>query len=95
MVLGNYVIKDMGGKIEDAFGGIGPILLPMAIAGFGILFSIVGTMLVKITSDDAKEAQVQKALNIGNWVSIILTLIACYFLVQFMLPGTMKMGILR
>ncbi len=53
MVLGNYVIKDMGGKIEDAFGGIGPILLPMAIAGFGILFSIVGTMLVKITSDDA------------------------------------------
>lgn len=91
MVLGNYVIKDMGGKIEDAFGGIGPILLPMAIAGFGILFSIVGTMLVKISNDDAKEAQVQKALNIGNWVSIVLTAIACYFLVQYMLPATMKM----
>ena len=91
MVLGNYVIKDMGGKIDDAFGGIGPILLPMAIAGFGILFSIIGTMLVKITSDDAKEAQVQKALNIGNWVSIGLTLVACYFLVQYMLPATMKM----
>lgn len=91
MVLGNYVIKDMGGKIEDAFGGIGPILLPMAIAGFGILFSIIGTMLVKISSDDAKEAQVQKALNIGNWVSIILTLVACYFLVEYMLPTTMKM----
>jgi K(+)-stimulated pyrophosphate-energized sodium pump len=91
MVLGNYVIKDMGGKIEDAFGGIGPILLPMAIAGFGILFSIIGTMLVKISSDDAKEAQVQKALNIGNWVSIVLTLVACYFLVEYMLPTTMKM----
>ncbi len=91
MVLGNYVIKDMGGKIEDAFGGIGPILLPMAIAGFGILFSIIGTMLVKISSDDAKEAQVQKALNIGNWVSIVLTAIACFFLVQYMLPATMKM----
>jgi K(+)-stimulated pyrophosphate-energized sodium pump len=91
MVLGNYVIKDMGGKIEDAFGGIGPILLPMAIAGFGILFSIIGTMLVKISSDEAKEAQVQKALNIGNWVSILLTLVACYFLVQYMLPTTMKM----
>jgi K(+)-stimulated pyrophosphate-energized sodium pump len=91
MVLGNYVIKDMGGKIEDAFGGIGPILLPMAIAGFGILFSIIGTMLVKISSDDAKEAQVQKALNIGNWVSIVLTLVACYFLVDYMLPTTMKM----
>ncbi|HRZ30940.1 MAG TPA: sodium/proton-translocating pyrophosphatase, partial [Flavobacterium sp.] len=49
MVLGNYVIKDMGGNIVDqGFGGIGPILLPMAIAGFGILFSIIGTMLVKI-----------------------------------------------
>jgi len=26
MVLGNYVIKDMGGSIDDTFGGIGPIL---------------------------------------------------------------------
>ncbi|MFV8392441.1 sodium-translocating pyrophosphatase [Flavobacterium sp. LB2P6] len=91
MVLGNYVIKDMGGTIQDAFGGIGPILLPMAIAGFGILFSIIGTMLVKITDDNAKEAQVQKALNIGNWVSILLTAIACFFLVHYMLPETMKM----
>jgi K(+)-stimulated pyrophosphate-energized sodium pump len=91
MVLGNYVIKDMGGSIQDAFGGIGPILLPMAIAGFGIIFSIIGTMLVKISSDDAKEAQVQKALNIGNWVSIVLTAIACFFLVQNMLPTTMQM----
>ena len=64
MVLGNYVIKDMGGNIQDAFGGIGPILLPMAIAGFGILSSIIGTMLVKITDNNAKEAQVQRALNI-------------------------------
>ncbi|MDD3004177.1 sodium-translocating pyrophosphatase [Flavobacterium sp.] len=92
MVLGNYVIKDMGGKIEDAFGGIGPILLPMAIAGFGILFSIIGTMVVKISSDSAKEQQVQNALNIGNWISIVLTLISCYFLVDFMLPETMKMS---
>ncbi|MEZ7504115.1 sodium-translocating pyrophosphatase [Flavobacterium sp. Arc2] len=91
MVLGNYVIKDMGGSIDDAFGGIGPILLPMAIAGFGILFSIIGTMLVKISDENAKEAQVQKALNIGNWVSIGLTAISCYFLVQYMLPANMKM----
>jgi K(+)-stimulated pyrophosphate-energized sodium pump len=98
MVLGNYVIKDMGGNIidkyvgRDAFGGIGPILLPMAIAGFGILFSIIGTMLVKISDDNAKEAQVQKALNIGNWASIVMTAIACYFLVQYMLPETMTMS---
>jgi K(+)-stimulated pyrophosphate-energized sodium pump len=91
MVLGNYVIKDMGGAIQDAFGGIGPILLPMAIAGFGILFSIIGTMLVKITSNDAKEKQVQTALNIGNWVSIALTAVACFVLVKYMLPETMSM----
>ncbi|MFQ3173627.1 MAG: K(+)-stimulated pyrophosphate-energized sodium pump [Flavobacterium sp.] len=91
MVLGNYVIKDMGGSIEDAFGGIGPILLPMAIAGFGIIFSIIGTLLVKISDPEAKEQQVQKALNIGNWVSIVLTAIACFFLVRYMLPTTMKM----
>lgn len=92
MVLGNYVIKDMGGNIVDkGFGGIGPILLPMAIAGFGILFSIIGTMLVKITSNDAKEKQVQGALNVGNWVSIVLTAIACFGLVKYMLPDTMKM----
>ena len=91
MVLGNYVIKDMGGSISDAFGGIGPILLPMSIAGVGIIISIIGTVLVKISSNDAKEAQVQGALNVGNWVSIALTAVACYFLVTWMLPPTMKM----
>ena len=92
MVLGNYVIKDMGGDIvNQGFGGIGPILLPMAIAGFGILFSIIGTMLVKISSNDAKEKQVQTALNIGNWVSIALTAVACFVLVKYMLPETMTM----
>ncbi len=91
MVLGNYVIRDMGGAIEDSFNGVGPILLPMTIAGFGILFSVVGTMLVKIKNNDAKEKQVQGALNVGNWVSIGLTLIASYVLVIYMLPETMQM----
>ena len=91
MVLGNYVIKDMGGAIQDIFGGIGPILLPMSIAGVGIIISLIGTLLVKISSNDAKEADVQKALNIGNWSSIIMVAIACYGLVTWMLPETMQM----
>lgn len=91
MVLGNYVIKDMGGSISDAFGGIGPILLPMAIAGAGIIISIIGTMLVKIKSNDAKEAQVMGALNVGNWTSIVLVALSCFGLVVWMLPETMKM----
>ena len=91
MVLGNYVIEDMGGSIQDAFGGIGPILLPMTIAGFGIIFSIIGTMLVKIKDNNAKEKEVQSALNVGNWVSIVLTAISCFVLVKYMLPETMQM----
>ena len=91
MVLGNYVIKDMGGSISDAFGGIGPILLPMSIAGIGIIISIIGTMLVKINDNNAKESQVMGALNKGNWVSIGLVAIACYVLCKWMLPETMKM----
>ncbi|WP_271855084.1 sodium-translocating pyrophosphatase [Patiriisocius marinus] len=91
MVLGNYVIKDMGGNIADAFGGIGPILLPMSIAGVGIIISILGTMLVKISSNDAKESQVMGALNKGNIASILLVAVACFGLCKWMLPETMQM----
>ena len=92
MVLGNYIIKDMGGVIEDAFGGIGPILLPMSIAGVGIIISLLGTFFVNISSNDAKEPQVQKALNIGNWASILMVAVSCYVLCEFMLPDTMQMN---
>ena len=91
MVLGNYVIKDMGGNISDAFGGIGPILLPVFIAGAGIIISIIGTILVKIKNNDAKEDEVMNALNKGNWTSIVLVAISCYALCSWMLPETMKM----
>jgi len=89
MVLGNYVIRDNGAV--DAFDGMGPILLPIAIAGVGIIISMIGTMLVKIKSNDAKEKQVMGALNIGNWVSIGLVALSCYALVMWMLPETMHM----
>ncbi|MEO9501929.1 sodium-translocating pyrophosphatase [Nonlabens ulvanivorans] len=93
MVLGNYVIRDMQGDIvSEGFGGIGPILLPMAIAGVGIIISVIGMMLVKITSNDAKESQVMKALNVGNWTSIVLVAAACYGLCVWMLPDTMQMN---
>ena len=91
MVLGNYVISDMGGSIDDPFGGIGPILLPMSIAGLGIIISLIGTLFVSIKSNDAKEAQVMGALNKGNWISIFLVAISCYFLVDYMLPENITM----
>lgn len=78
MVLGQEI--DASG---DKFGGLSPILLPMMIAGLGLLFSIVGTWFVRIKNETDS---VQKALNIGNWSSIIFTAIASYFAVTYLLP---------
>jgi len=78
MVLGREIVS------HDNFGGIAPVLLPMVIAGLGLVFSIVGASFVKIKSETSS---VQKALNIGNWASIILTAIATIFLVNWMLPN--------
>ena len=79
-------------EANDAFNGYSPILLPMLIAGVGILFSIIGTFFVRISdSVGVSTAAVQKALNMGNWGSIILTAIASYFLVDWLLPETMML----
>ena len=91
MVLGNYVIRDMGGVIDDVFNGMGPILLPLVIAAVGIIFSIFGSFFIRINSNDAKEQEIQNALNIGNWSSIVMTAITSYFIINFMLPEIMKM----
>ena len=92
MVLGNYIIDVNNIDIFAGFGKIGPILLPMSIAGIGILISMLGTMLVSIKSNDAKESQVMGALNKGNWFSILLVAVSCYFLCTWMLPESMKMN---
>jgi K(+)-stimulated pyrophosphate-energized sodium pump len=78
MVLGREIVS------HDNFGGIAPVLLPMVIAGLGLIFSIVGASFVKIKNETDS---VQNALNIGNWASIVLTAIATYFVVQWMLPS--------
>ncbi|TMI97309.1 MAG: sodium-translocating pyrophosphatase [Bacteroidetes bacterium] len=77
---------------DDGLGGMSPILLPMLIAGIGILFSIAGTWFVRI-SDSAgiNTNSVQKALNMGNWGSIVLTAIAAIGLVYWILPETMSL----
>src|SRR5690554_1609597 len=93
MVLGNYVIRDMTllAPYTHEFNNMGPILLSIVNAGVGILASIIGTFLVKINNNDAREPQVQRALDTGNWTAIILTLIASYFLIDWMLPENMNM----
>ena len=76
----------------DNFGGMAPILLPMLIAGAGIIFSIIGTWFVRISeSAGLSTAKVQSALNMGNWGSIVLTAVASYFLVNYILPDSMNL----
>jgi K(+)-stimulated pyrophosphate-energized sodium pump len=79
MVLGREI------KIPAAMNifGHAPIVLPMMIAGLGLIFSIIATYFVRVKDDNGS---VQGALNLGNWVSIALTLITSYFLVTSYLP---------
>ncbi len=82
MVLGREVIAT-----GDHFNGLSPILLPMVIAGIGVLFSILGTLFVRIKKDSDS---VMSALNMGNWSAMVLTAIASYFLIQWMMPAEME-----
>ena len=82
MVLGQEIV------VIDNFGGMSPILLPMVICGLGIIFSIIGFSFVRIKND---HSNVQDALNLGNWSSMLITVIASYFIVMWMLPDTMNL----
>src|SRR5690606_41832331 len=59
----------LGREIQsiDNFGGIAPVLLPMVIAGLGLIFSIISTSFVRIKNETDS---VKNALNFGNWSSI-------------------------
>jgi K(+)-stimulated pyrophosphate-energized sodium pump len=82
MVLGQEI------NVADNFGGMSPILLPMVICGLGIVFSMIGFSFVRIKTE---KANVQTALNMGNWASMLLTVVASYFVVMWMLPETLNL----
>ncbi|OKL41925.1 sodium-translocating pyrophosphatase [Pontibacter flavimaris] len=81
MVLGREVIAD------DNFGGLSPVILPMLIAGLGIVFSLIGMLFVRVKEG----GDVQAALNRGNWISVILTAVVAYFVIHWLLPEQMNL----
>jgi K(+)-stimulated pyrophosphate-energized sodium pump len=81
MVLGAALMVTNGWA--DGFGGISAILLPLVLASVGILTSIIGTFFVKVKEG----GDPQKALNMGEFISAGIMLIATWFIVTWMLPA--------
>ena len=76
---------------STTFDGLGAVYLPLALAAAGIIMSIIGTFFVKVKEG----GNPQTALNIGEFGSAALMLVASYFIIKGFLPeGTegLKMG---
>jgi len=69
---------------ENGFDGLGPVYLPLALAAVGIIMSIIGTFFVKVKDG----GNPQTALNIGEFGSAGLMVVASYFIIDQMLPAS-------
>ena len=88
MVLGAAFIGMGGYEVGNKFGGLNAVLLPLVLAGVGIITSIIGTFFVKVREG----GDPQKALNRGEYLSFAFMLAATYFIVDFMLPASWTYG---
>ncbi len=70
------------------FGGLNAVLLPLVVAGIGIISSIIGMFFVKVKEG----GDPQKALNLGELVAAVIMLILTYFAVQTVMPATWSLG---
>ena len=79
MVLGAFIFT-------PEFGGLGAVYLPLVLAAVGIVMSIIGTFFVKVKDGGSPH----KALNLGEFGSGFLMIIASYFIITSMLPETIE-----
>jgi K(+)-stimulated pyrophosphate-energized sodium pump len=87
MVLGAAFIAGAtidGAAWADAFNGLSAVILPLVLAGVGILTSIFGTFFVRVKEG----GNPQKALNLGEFLSSAIMLVASFFIITWMLPET-------
>jgi K(+)-stimulated pyrophosphate-energized sodium pump len=75
-------------EFSAQFNGLGPVMLPLALAGAGIIMSIIGTFFVKVKEG----GNPQKALNVGEFGSSILMIIASLVIIRMMLPESWMVG---
>ncbi|MDP5157227.1 MAG: sodium-translocating pyrophosphatase [Flaviramulus sp.] len=79
MVLGAFIIT-------PDFAGLGAVYLPLVLAAVGIVMSIIGTFFVKVKDG----GNPQTALNIGEFGSAGLMVIASYFIINALIPESVE-----
>lgn len=79
MVLGAFIIT-------PDFAGLGAVYLPLVLAAVGIIMSIIGTFFVRVKEG----GNPQSALNIGEFGSAGLMVIASYFIITTMIPDAVE-----
>jgi K(+)-stimulated pyrophosphate-energized sodium pump len=79
MVLGAFIIT-------PDFSGLGAVYLPLVLAAVGIVMSIIGTLFVRVKEGGSPH----KALNLGEFGSGLLMIIASYFIIDMMIPESVE-----
>ena len=83
MVLGTIF---MGAITKAGGNGINAVLLPLVLAGLGIIVSIIGTFFVR-TSEGKNP---QTALNLGTFGAAGMMIVASFFVIKAMIPAAVK-----
>ncbi|MDN3620795.1 sodium-translocating pyrophosphatase [Polaribacter undariae] len=79
MVLGAFILT-------PNFDGLGAVYLPLVLGAVGILMSILGTFFVKVRDG----GNPQTALNIGEFGSAGLMVVASYFIITALIPESIE-----
>ena len=79
MVLGALIFT-------DGYNGLGAVYLPLALAAVGIIMSIIGTMFVRVKDGGNPHT----ALNLGEFGSGFLMIVASYFIITNMIPESVE-----
>ena len=79
MVLGAFIIT-------PEYGGLGAVYLPLVLAAVGIVMSIIGTLFVRVKEGGSPH----KALNLGEFGSGFLMIVASWFIIDLMIPESIE-----
>ena len=84
MVLGAAFLGVSGFELSNSLGGLNAVLLPLLLAGLGIITSVIGTFFVKVKEG----GNPQTALNTGELISAVIMLVLTYLVINAVMPET-------